>query len=57
MKGHGFSTYTYEPFARRLRSLEGKNSASGNTLFIRDVAEIERRIAMAPRTAVAGVEI
>ena len=57
MRRHGFSTFTYEPFSRRLRSLDGKNSASGNTLFIRDVAEMERRIAAAPRTTVAGVEI
>jgi len=57
MRDHGFSTYTYEPFSRRLRSLEGKNNASGNTLFIRNREEIERRIAAAPRTTVAGVEI
>jgi FkbM family methyltransferase len=57
MVGYGFSTYMYEPFARRLLSLDGKNSESGNTLFIRDLPTVERRLALAPRMSVAGVQL
>ena len=57
MADRGFSTYVYEPFARRLLSLDGKNNASGNTLFIRDLAGVEKRLASAPRVSVAGVQI
>ena len=44
MLEHGFSTYAYEPFARRLEPLGGKNAASGNTLFIRDRDLVAGRI-------------
>jgi len=36
MKGYGFSTYIYEPFSKHLESLDGKQNAFGNALFIRD---------------------
>lgn len=52
MKDFGFSTYEYEPFARELRPLHGKNSSSGNTLFIRNEDLVQARIAKAPRMLV-----
>ncbi len=57
MRGHGFATYSYDPLNRILSPLGGKNSASGNTLFVRDVAFVENRLRGAPRVAVAGRRI
>lgn len=54
MRGHGFGTYAYDPLNRMLSPLGGKNLASGNTLFVRDVAFVEDRLRGAPRIAVAG---
>jgi hypothetical protein len=54
MRECGFGTYTYEPYARQLVSLEGKNHASGNTIFIRDVALVRSRIARAAHTTIFG---
>jgi FkbM family methyltransferase len=49
MAGHGFSTFSYEPFSRQLTSLDGKNSRAGNTLFIRGEAAIRARLREAPK--------
>jgi len=54
---YGFSTYSYEPFSRTLTSLDGKNNQSGNTLFIRNVTEVSRRLKVAPKIWVGNVEI
>src|SRR5882762_2204257 len=37
MSDHSFKTYSYDPLDRSLIKLNGKNLASGNTLFIRDL--------------------
>ena len=50
----GFSTYSYDPFARELLSLHGKNLSEGNTLFVRDEAFVKARLKDAPRFSVAG---
>ena len=39
-----FSTYSYDPFCRKLISLGGKNLTSGNTLFIRQKEKVEERL-------------
>lgn len=57
MKKFGFSTYSYDPFGRKLISLEGKKNQSGNTLFIRNRDLVEERIAMAPKLFVGSVQI
>jgi len=44
MKSKGFDTYSYDPFARLLCYLNGKNSESGNTIFIRDLEFVENRV-------------
>jgi len=54
MREHGFATYTYEPYARCLRSLEGKNHASGNTIFIRDAQRVAEKIRHAPAARILG---
>jgi FkbM family methyltransferase len=54
MAAHGFETFSYDPFARALIELGGKNLESGNTLFIRDKAFVQQRLQSAPRYAVHG---
>lgn len=43
----GFRTHAYDPVGRRLLDLGGKNLESGNTLFVRDVDFVARRLAQA----------
>lgn len=40
MQEHGFRTYSYDPYSRRLTALEGCNPESGNTIFIRDLTRV-----------------
>lgn len=54
LQGHGFDTYSYEPFSRTLQNLDGKNSAAGNTLFIRDLAFVTERLHTAPLVSLHG---
>lgn len=54
MIGFGLNPYTYDPFHRSLKSLNGKNSASGNTLFLRDEAFVSERVRAAAPVTVLG---
>lgn len=51
----GFAPYRYEPFSRTMESLDGPNRGDGNTLFLRDLPFIERRISSAPSVNVRGL--
>ena len=53
----GFKTFSYNPLTRQLKSLEGKNLHEGNTLFIRDEAWVQARLAAAPAFDVLGVRV
>jgi FkbM family methyltransferase len=44
MRAHGFMPFGYDPFARRL-----VDAAGGNTVFVRDRGEVERRVGEARR--------
>lgn len=44
MLGYGFSTFSYSPLDRRLIPLDGKNSKSGNTLYLRNIDVVMERI-------------
>jgi FkbM family methyltransferase len=57
MQDYGFRSFTYLPFERRLLSLEGKNAKSGNTLFIKNVKQVEQRLVEAPMFHVLGNDI
>jgi FkbM family methyltransferase len=57
MLDHGFKTFSYDPFARRLISLNGKNQRSGNTLFIRNESLVAERLRSAPKFNVIGTII
>lgn len=52
MSDFGFKTYSYNPFNRKLVSLEGKNLNSGNTLFIRNESFVKDRLEKAPKVSV-----
>ncbi|MDA9196990.1 FkbM family methyltransferase, partial [Akkermansiaceae bacterium] len=53
----GFKTYSYNPFERKLYPLDGKNSAEGNTLFIRDYERVFRRFNSGPKINVHSAVI
>ncbi|HUR21344.1 MAG TPA: FkbM family methyltransferase [Vicinamibacterales bacterium] len=57
MAGFGFTACRYEPFARSLEPLAGGTSATGNTLFVRDLALAKQRISVAPPVTVDGVRL
>jgi hypothetical protein len=54
MFDHGFETFSYNPFDRRLSNLKGKNPSSGNTLFVRDKGLVLERLARAPKVSIHG---
>jgi FkbM family methyltransferase len=56
MTGLGFEAFRYEPMNRRL-TLAREAERSDNTLFVRNVHEIERRVVAAPAVAVLGHEV
>ncbi len=56
MKGHGFKTFAYDPFARELKELEGKNRGEGNTIFIRDCEAARRLVKAAKPIRIHGVQ-
>jgi FkbM family methyltransferase len=57
MKDYGFSTYTYDPFSRRLHPLAGRNTSGNNTLFLRNESTILERLSCTPRFQVNSLEI
>jgi len=54
MLSSGFRAYSYNPFSRKLANLEGKNSNSGNTLFIRNKSFVEDRLRVASKVTIHG---
>lgn len=52
----GFQTYAYDPLARTLTDLDGKNVDSGNTLFLRDLPFVRERLRTAQKVQVNGRE-
>lgn len=50
---YNFSPYKYEPFTRKLLAISA-NAGSGNTIYIRDIAFAEHRVAGAEKYHVAG---
>ena len=48
MLSMGLSTYHYDPFQRQLIELNNKYSKTGNTLYIRDVEKVKKRLKEAP---------
>lgn len=55
MQESGFYPYAYNPFSRKLEHLSGKNTSSGNTLFIRNVEAISEKVKAAPKVFINGI--
>ena len=54
MFGHGFTACSYDPFTRSLARLSGRDPASDNTLFVRDVPLVAERLTTAEKITVHG---
>lgn len=54
MFDHGFKSYSYDPKARKLINLDGKNMRSGNTLFVRDESFVVERLRSSPIFSIHG---
>ncbi len=54
MLSFGFKSYTYAPFERQLVSLNGNKSNSGNTLYVRNVDEVVRRLDSSKQFCIAN---
>jgi len=58
MLEYGFAAFSYAPFERKLVPLNGKNAHSGNTLYVRNAAEVSRRLSSARKfTTNLGIRI
>ncbi len=57
MRRYGFSSYRYEPFSRELKTLDGKNCTSGNTLFVRNTEKVLEILKESPKVLVGDVLI
>ncbi len=55
--GHGFGTYRYLPFDRKLVSLDNRHNQGGNTLYIRNPEAVNARLQTAPAFTVRGMHI
>jgi FkbM family methyltransferase len=54
MADYGFESFSYDPFRRELTSLNGKNLDQGNTIFIRDLELVKKRISSAEKFKILG---
>ena len=54
---HGFKPFSYSPFSRDLLALNNKNVEAGNTIYVRNVADVAERLQTAQPFVVCGREI
>ncbi len=54
---NGFQPASYDPFTRRLQPLDGRNRASANTIYLRDLKTAQLRVSDAPPFVVHGRRI
>lgn len=57
LSGYGFAAVAYDPVSRHVRRLSSKNLATGNTIFVRDMALVLQRVSTAPRVRVHSASI
>lgn len=57
LKSCGFEACRYEPLSKNLETLSGKNTRSGNTLFVRGRSEVMKRIENACPIIVHGIAV
>jgi hypothetical protein len=56
MLDHGFQACSYDPLLRDLINLQGKNLGSGNTLFVRNMTLIAKRLRSSPKVSVLDLQ-
>jgi len=56
LESFGFRRYGYDPFTREVRAAETKSTV-GNTLYLRDIADVQKRLREAPSIRVFGVAL
>jgi len=54
---YGFETFRYQPFERRLISLQKKHHRAGNTLYVRNLDIVNERLRTAPQFTVRDIWI
>jgi FkbM family methyltransferase len=52
-----FAPYSYDPFSRSLKKLQGKNTKGANTIFIRNEVEVLERVKSSARRNILGISI
>lgn len=57
MHEYGFLPHAYDPLTRTLDMLASYNEGSGNTLYLRNIDDVEKRVKAAPKYRVAGQEV
>lgn len=57
LSANGFKPYVYNPVFRALQPIPSKNTKGNNTLYIRDIPQIEARLKSAPHFRVADRNI
>lgn len=57
LRSQGLLAYSYDAFTRSFTELEGWNTQSRNTLYIRDLARIRELVAGGPRILILGREL
>lgn len=57
MTDYGFKPFIYNPFERKLISLNGKNVFSDNTLYLRNIESISKRLSTSEAFRVNGLSI
>jgi len=57
MIDYGFKPYAYDPITRNLVELNEKNKNEGNTIFIRNLERVKKRIKESPLVKIFNTEI
>lgn len=57
MLSYGLHPVTYSPFNRKLTHLDGKNTQSGNTIYVRDFERVQARLEAAVPFLVNGQSV
>ena len=57
MIDYGFKPYAYDPIIRNLVELNERNKNEGNTIFIRDLERVKKRIKESPLVKIFDTEI
>ena len=57
LEDYGFYPYRYDPFLRKVTRLQGHNKSQFNTIFIRDLLQVENRVTTAAAVTILNRSI